>query len=370
MRYLKLLLCLPALLLAAGCGGDDDTLVRDAAIESPDDGALQEAALGVLEAARDRGDIDGYALEVGTETQIFARIVAGDVDALDAPVLIASAGKPVSAAVVLSLVNDGRLLNLESPLSVLDPGRLQLDVPIARWLGDTPAGNTAAAQEVTLRQLLNHTSGLETRPDCVSTFGDGGETTLQDCATEILQAGTAFEPGSRFAYGAGGYHVAGAVAEAFSEQPWQTLVDERIADPLGIALPYFPLTNPRIGGGILTSVADLGTVMRALLAGDDRILRAADYRMMRSSQVDDTGDGIPGVTATGYSFGLWIEDPAVLAEAGSAGPELSAPGLVGTTPWLDDDRGYYAVLLLRQSDYLTSLALMRELRAQVLAHLP
>ncbi|MCK5770618.1 serine hydrolase domain-containing protein [Algiphilus sp.] len=346
--------------LLAACSPQDD-METDDRIAPPDEGALQAAARSVLENARNRNEIDGYALEIGTADDIYARISAGDVQSVDTQVAIASAGKPVSAAVLLNIIDEDR--------GSLRLNRLRLDEPIARWLDGTPAGNTAAAQEVTLRHLLNHTSGLEQQPDCVESELNGS-TSLMACATEILEAGTRFTPGTRFAYGAGSYHVAGAVAEAYTGQSWQSLVDERIAAPLEVDLPYLPEDNPRIAGGILTSVADLGTFFRALLVRDDRLMGEADYSMLRTPQTDTNQGRLPNVTATGYSFGLWIEDPAELAEAGTAGPELSAPGLFGAVPWLDDDRGYYAVLLLRLSNYTTGLDLMRELRTEILARLP
>lgn len=351
-------------LLIAACGGEDRTST-DPGIDPPDGGALQSAARSVMENARNRDEIEGYALEIGTAEDIFARISAGNVDSIDTSVLIASAGKPVAAAVILSIVDESGLLFPLNPAN-----RLQLDEPIATYLGDTPAGNTQAAQEVTLRQLLNHTSGLDTSPDCVGIqAGEAGDS-LMACATAILENGTAFEPGSDFAYGAGSYQVAGAVAEAFTEQDWQSLVDERIAEPLGVSLPFLPFENPRIAGGILASVADLSAFQRAVLTADTRILEEDTYATFRQSQTSTEGGKLPGVTASDYSFGFWIEDPQELANAGTAGPELSSPGLFGTTPWIDDDRGYYGVLLLRASDYVTSLELMRELRTEILARLP
>lgn len=356
---------LPPLLLGAAlaaCSGDDDGISTDPGINPPDGGALQSAARSVLENARNGGDIEGYALEIGTAEDIYARIAAGTVNNTDAPVFIASAGKPVAAAVILSLSND---------FALLPANRLRLDQPIADYLEGTPAGDTQAAQEVTLRQLLNHTSGLETDPDCVRIQNRNSDSeTLLGCATAILEAGTAFEPGSDFAYGGGSYQVAGAVAEAYSGQDWQTLVNERVADPLGVSLPFLPVENPRIAGGILAATADLAAFQRAVLTRDTAILDANDYQTLRESQTSTAGGRLPGVTASDYSFGFWIESPEELAEAGTAGPELSSPGLLGATPWLDDDRGYYGVLLLRRSNYVTSLDLMRELRAEILARLP
>lgn len=358
---------LPPLLLGAAlaaCGGEDETST-DPDVDLPDGGALQSAARSVLENAHNRGDINGYALEIGTGEDTYARIAAGNFPSIDTRIFIASAGKPVAAATILSLVGEAGLIFPINP-----DNRLQLDEPIATYLGDTPAGNTAAAQEITLRHLLNHSSGLPQQPDCVGAAEADPDTTLMDCATEILQAGTAFTPGTQFAYGGGSFQVAGAVAERFTGQSWQELVDERVADPLGVSLTFLPQQNPRVAGGIRTNVADLGAFQRAVLTRDSAVLEDAEYDLFREQQQSTEGKQLPGVTATGYAFGQWLENPDELADAGTAGPELASPGLFGTTPWLDDDRGYYAVLMLRASDYRTSLELMRELRTEILARLP
>lgn len=354
------LLCLPLL----ACNGGIDREVSDDSFTPPDGGALQTAARDVLQGARQRDEINGYALEIGTADETYARIAGGNIQRLEAPTFIASAGKPVAAAVILSLVEDAGLIFPINPSN-----RLRLDEPIATYLSGTAAGQTQAAQEVTLRQLLNHTSGLPTT-GCID--GDNNtEFTLLECATQVLEAGSS-NRGS-FAYGAGSYHVAGAVAEAFAGQDWQSLVDERIAEPLGIALPFSPEENPRIAGGIRTSLKDLATFQRAALTRDPRILSEDSYALMRQSQTSTAGGRLPGVTADRYAFGFWLEAPGQLPD-GTAGPELSSPGLFGTVPWTDDDRGYYAVLVLRPSlsgaQYQTGLALMREIRAEILARLP
>lgn len=362
-----LILLLPLAVAACGGGGGGSgggssggDVVSGECGTPPDGGSLQNAAWQILDDARRRGDIDGYSLEIGTADARLACLSAGDIASRNTPVLIASGGKPISASVILSLVDE------TASRPDLDPGRLQLDEPIARYLGDTPAGNTEAAQTVTLRQLLNHTSGLSAT-ECID-GSNNTDFTLLDCATQVLEAGIGNQ--GEFSYGGGSYQVAGAVAEVFSKQDWQTLVNERIAAPLNADFPFFPRANPRVAGGVLTTAADLGAFQQAVLTRDPALLTTADHEQFRSPEANTRGAMLPGVTATGYSFGFWIEDADTLAQAGSAGPELSSPGFFGAVPWIDDDRGYYGVLLLRESDYRTGLALMRQLRAEILNRLP
>lgn len=344
VRHLSRSICLSLLgALLAACGQQDSGC--SGATGNDDFGEQRFAALrSTLDAACEAGDINSYAFELGNANQVLARLSRGNLDA-DSAVFVASAGKPVAAAVILSLVEDGVL---------------ELDVPVARWLeGD--ARDTAAAQRVTLRQLLNHTSGLNPSPSCLSDTSE----TLASCATSILRQGTAFAPGSRFAYGGGSYQVAGLVAQQVTNRSWQQLVDERVANPVGADLPFTPFVNPRIAGGIVANVRDLGDVQRAILSRNPALLNDTNMQRLRTDQVDGLPmERPPGVSATGYSFGLWFEDPAMLE--GTDGPELSAPGFLGTVPWLDDDRGYYAVVLLNAESYREGLALQRDLRSRIL----
>ncbi|MBY8965926.1 serine hydrolase domain-containing protein [Algiphilus sp.] len=340
------LLVLSAALLSA-CGAPEGSCsARTGADDFGDEGFA--SLRNTLDAACEAGEINEYAFELGTADRVLARLTRGNLDE-DRAVFVASAGKPVAAAVILSLVEEGTL---------------ELDVPIARWLqGD--ARNTDAAQRVTLRQLLNHTSGLPTTPPCLS---DAGQT-LARCATSILRAGTSFAPGSRFDYGGGSYQVAGLVAQQAANRSWQQLVDERVADPLEADLPFTPLVNPRIAGGIVANVRDLGDVQRAILGRDPALLSATNMDRLRTDQVAGLPmQRPPGVSANGYSFGLWFENPEVLTR--SDGPELSAPGLLGTVPWHDDDLGYYAVIVLSAESYREGLELQRALRDRIPETLP
>lgn len=348
MTRLQRILSLTLLSTLLGACGNPETGCPGATGNDDFGGERFAALRSTLDAACEAGRIDSYAFELGNANEVLARLSRGRLNE-DSAVFIASAGKPAAAAVILSLVEDGVL---------------ELDVPVSRWLeGD--AGNTSAAQRVTLRQLLNHTSGLNPSPSCLS----DSDRTLASCATSILRDGTAFAPGSRFVYGGGSFQVAGLVAQQATDQTWQQLVDRHVANPVGADLPFTPLINPRIAGGIVANVRDLGDVQRAILGRDPALLNATSMQRLRTNQVAGLPmERPPGVTATGYSFGLWFEDPSMLE--GTAGPELSSPGFLGTVPWLDDDQDYYAVLLLSAEGYQEGLALQRDLRGDIIEALP
>ena len=144
---------------------------------------------------------------------------------------LGSATKVFTASLALQLVSDGALA---------------LDEAIADAL---PAG---ACGEVTLRQLLTHTSGLEDDP--VGAEGPCGSPSeyVRACTRELL-----FPAGQHFSYANAGYVVVGHLVERAMEQPWAEGVRSFLLDPLDAGGTFF--LSERAAPGV---VAD-GHVRRA-----------------------------------------------------------------------------------------------------------
>jgi D-alanyl-D-alanine carboxypeptidase len=116
--------------------------------------------------------------------------------------------------------------------------RLSLDDRLARWFP-----SVAGAEQISLRQLLNHTSGL---PDyggvrayhedvCAS---PSTPWSFERFAAETFDKGLSFEPGSGWAYSNPGYMLLKRIAERVADRPFATLIVERIAQPLGLVKTF------------------------------------------------------------------------------------------------------------------------------------
>lgn len=173
---------------------------------------------------------------------------------LQTRVPIASASKWLSAAVIARLV---------------DRGVLRWDDRIDRYLPDAPADKRA----ITLRQLFSHSSGLPgEETGCLGNVN----LAMQDCVNEILALPLAYPPGQGFAYGGLSMQVAGRLAEIASGQRWDDLFRAEVATPLGLTqtdyaffstLPgYVAVSNPRIAGGVRSTLGDYGRFLHAILA--------------------------------------------------------------------------------------------------------
>ncbi|MEU4813100.1 serine hydrolase domain-containing protein [Nocardia fluminea] len=152
---------------------------------------------------------------------------------------IASNTKPFVATVMLQLVAEGKV---------------ELDAPVERYLPGVVHGPGIDGDRITIRNLLQHTSGL---PEYAAEFGAPpkpgqvaglteqvrwGTTDTADMIRNALTAPADFEPGAHWAYSNTNYAVAGMVIEQITGNPVGTEITHRIIVPLGLRDAYYP--NP------------------------------------------------------------------------------------------------------------------------------
>lgn len=126
---------------------------------------------------------------------------------------IGSMAKQFTAALVLRLVEQGKL-------SLTDSLGRYLKAARPEW------------NAITIEQLLNHTSGLRREFGQVGREADSVSTdTLVAMAAQDVPAA---EPGSTFAYSNTGYMLLGALIEAVHGKPYAVVLQDEIAQPLGL----------------------------------------------------------------------------------------------------------------------------------------
>jgi D-alanyl-D-alanine carboxypeptidase len=202
--------------------------------------------------------------------------------------------------------------------------RLSLDAPIARYrLKVVP---DAVGRRVTLRMLLNHTSGIgDYDTELIKTVDD----IVTLCATtyrpeQLARIGLAAAPTTGFSYSNTNYVLAGLIVEKVTGHSYRDEISRRILRPLGLRDTYFEGTDPLIrgphmrayvpwtdgtlrdftrcnmswgwaAGEIVSTANDLNDFYRALLTG--RLLPPALLAQMQTT----TGD-------EGYGLGLYYVD--------------------------------------------------------------
>jgi D-alanyl-D-alanine carboxypeptidase len=116
-------------------------------------------------------------------------------------------------------------------MRLADQDALSIDDPLEKHLsGFDPRGRT-----VTLRHLLNHTSGIRNHDDGHTRRTDRPTIPRELLLKEIMAAPFDFEPGCRYLYCNSGYILLGAVIEAVSGQDFEIFLRTEFFEPLGMA---------------------------------------------------------------------------------------------------------------------------------------
>lgn len=285
--------------------------------------------------------LDGASLRVNKAGNVVYRRAFGSYT-LGTRVRIASASKWLSALTLARIV---------------EKGQLRWSDTVGQYFPDVEP----AKRGITLEQLFSHTSGLPGGDDaCMS----NPLYTLASCANRILQQSTMIgEPGKVFSYGGNSMQVAGRMAELATGRSWDDLFIDEMVTPLGLVATDFATSstepgyvrtdNPRIAGGVRSTLEDYGRVVDMILAEGcldlridrtclpgRRFLTAATITYMARDRTVGTVDISRPPTSTGYGYGLgqWIDPNSALI--------VSSPGAFGFTPWVDRTSGVAGVLLV------------------------
>ncbi|MFJ2767254.1 serine hydrolase domain-containing protein [Streptomyces sp. NPDC087300] len=176
------------------------------------------------QAQRERLRVPGMALAVVKDDAVVHRRTwgkDGDGEPItrQTPFLVGSLAKPITATAVLHLA---------------EAGSLELDAPVRRYLPwFRPTG--PSADRITLRDLLNQTSGLSERDglkhaDRFDNAPDGVERT----ARGLADARTGARPGERHEYSNANYMLLGAVVEKVSGRPFGAYLTSSVLRPFGM----------------------------------------------------------------------------------------------------------------------------------------
>lgn len=113
-------------------------------------------------------------------------------------------------------------------------GKLSLDDPVKKHIPELPDYGSP----LTIRHLLNHTSGLRDWGSVMSLTGAGrGDRVItQDLALDVIthQRALDFMPGAEYSYTNSGYNLLAIIVERVSKQKFPSFVEERLFKPLGM----------------------------------------------------------------------------------------------------------------------------------------
>lgn len=326
----------------------------------------------------DRGVLAGAVVLVADKDAVLATEAVGFADiagkapmAADTVFWIASQTKPITAAALMILVDDGKV---------------KLDDPVAKYLPEFNGQWVAAekdkehvllkrpARAVTVRDLLTHTSGMPFRSAAEDPTLDALplKAAVKTYAMTPLDA----EPGAKYQYSNCGINAAGRVIEVASGMAYEEFLDKRLFAPLGmtettfwptdaqikrLATTYkpdaakkglepttvgflqYPLTDrakrfPMPAGGLFSTAGDVGKFCRMMMNGGaldgKRVLSEAAVKEMTTRHT-------PATMKESYGLG-WSVEP---------GSSFGHGGALSTNMTVHTKRGLVTVYLVQHAGY-------------------
>ncbi len=144
-----------------------------------------------------------------------------------------AAKRPITAETVFRIGSITKQFSAAVVLQLAAEGKLKLSDPLSKYLPNYP--NAAA---ITVEQLLNHTSGIQSYTGIQGWMVEVNTNkayTTEQLIAEFKDQPAPSKPGAAFAYNNSGYVLVGALIEAVTGNRWSDEVATRIAKPLGLA---------------------------------------------------------------------------------------------------------------------------------------
>jgi uncharacterized protein YbbC (DUF1343 family)/CubicO group peptidase (beta-lactamase class C family) len=311
----------------------------------------------IIQQAIAEGSIPGAVLIVGHDGKVVYRKAYGN-RALE------PRRQPMTLDTVFDLASLTKVVaTTTAVMQLVEQGKIRLNDPVAKHL---PEFAQNGKEDITVRQLLTHYSGLEPDLD-LKTPWEGKDTGYKMAFAET----PAVPPGSEFIYSDINFVVLGALVERVSGETLDAYAQRHIFAPLRMTRTRFlppaswrmkiaptqydenekmlrgvvhDPTAQRMGGmaghaGLFSTADDLARFAQALLNGGDGILSAVAVEKMTSPQQPPSAPVLRG-------FGWDIDSPfstnrGDLLPVGSYGHT----GFTGTSIWIDPTTETYIILL-------------------------
>lgn len=282
---------------------------------------------------------------------------------------------PATAKSVYRIGSVTKQFTAAAVMQLVEQGKVKLDDPIGKYLPSLPD----TWEPATVRQLLNHTSGIPSYtalgPAWRSRWGE-------EMSTDTIVALSAGKPldfpiGTKYAYNNSGYVILGMLIEKVTGRPWGEDLQERFAKPLGLSdtrncltesiipnrghgyeqkkeggwtnSPFLSMSQPHAAGAMCSTAGDLVRWNQALHNG--KVVSAESYRQMTTPEGAASRGG-----NRGYGFGLQVDSMAGRQAISHGG---GIPGFITANTWIPS--ADLSVTVIANSGSARSGELMRQL---------
>src|SRR5215467_11660425 len=408
-RALILLVLSAATLVAATPGVPSISKAEEVGMSTERLARIHDAVLKHVEAKDVAGAVALVARRgkiVYFESQGLADVEAKKAMAKDSIFRLASMSKPITAVAVMMMLEEGKV-RLTDRVSQFIPEFKSMKVAVAKGTTDKPVQMPAfgrggppaappefdlvpAAREITVRDLLTHTSGL------MSAGVSGAEQarlaprspndTLANYIPKLAQTPLDFQPGTLWRYsGLYGFDVLARIVEIASGMPYDQFLQQRLFTPLGMQDTGFaplpermarvatvyqrtpdgmlrpaPNANQLLSGtyfsasgGLMSTAEDYLQFAQMLVNGGTlngrRFLSPKTVELMASNHTGDMVNGQFGRPAHGMGFGLGVQvwlDPVAADRRVSPG-SYGWEGAYGTLQIMDPTEKMVEIIMMQ-----------------------
>jgi CubicO group peptidase (beta-lactamase class C family) len=286
---------------------------------------------------------------------------------------------PVTPHTLFILGSVSKAITAMALMQLVAASRVELDAPVRRYLPWFTIVPEDEAPNMTVRHIMNHTSGLSTT-DGWKHFAsrDSSDTALEQLVRDLRQARLQTPPGEAFQYSNANYDIAAAIIQAVSGDSYEAYVQRQVFAPMQmrssftsaikarehglarghrywfgrpIATHALPHPRSRIASGyLISSAADIGRFLVAHLNGG-----TVDNRQILSPAAIDTLHRPHGLGSAhqAYGMGWFVEErndernwPKVLWHEGSV-PDYHAHMAIAP------EAGWGFILLVNAESHLS-----------------
>jgi CubicO group peptidase (beta-lactamase class C family) len=288
-----------------------------------------------------------------------------------------AAKKPMQTDCVFWIASQSKPMTAAALMMLVDEGKVELDDPVEKYLPEFTGQMVVAERDadhvllrkpkhpITVRNILSHTSGLPFTSPIEKPTLDLFPLACRVRSYAMLPLQS--EPDTKYAYSNAGINTAGRIIEVVSGMPFEKFLDERLFTPLGmkdttfwptteqlqrLAKAYkpaedglaecrieqlkYPLDDPQRqpmpAGGLFSTAADVCLLYRMIANGGvfagKRILSEQALREM----------GSPQLAAPKYGLGMNID-----------GKQIGHSGAYGTNSCFDREHGLIMIFLVQQA---------------------
>jgi CubicO group peptidase (beta-lactamase class C family) len=343
----------------------------------------------------DAGDVTGAVVLVARKGQVAYLEAQGTMDletkkpmTRDSLFRMASMTKPVIGTSIMMMLEEGKL-QLGDPVSKYIPEFKGMKVGVlqepGRGPGNPPKFYTVPAEhDITIKELLTHTSGLSSGPmgqSEVAKIRRQPNETLADYVPRLGSTPLEFQPGSHWMYSpSDGFDVLARIVEITSGMPLDRFVKQRIFDPLEmpntrhyptdaqmpLLVTAYQKTNKGLvknenslsmsskvyfagGGGLVSTIDDYSHFAQMLANGGElngrRLLSPRTVKLMSSVHIPST---LPGrVTGEGYGLSVRVMQDAVAGNHRVSDGSFGWSGAYGTHFWVDPKEEIVAIMMIQ-----------------------